>query len=90
MLAPQLQRLTVATHHRHGDVTPQSAAVAALAAALSERQHRITPDAAASRALHMTTNLVSKQGAEDVIWALGRVGVWGTRVVHGTGGYYSY
>ena len=81
VLAPQLQRLTVTTEHLREDVTSRPAAVAALAAALTT-WHYSRPDVAASRALHMTTNLVSQQGAEEVMRVLGGVGVQGVRVVY--------
>ena len=69
---------------RHGqdyypDAARQLAAAAALAAALTAR-HRGRPEADASRALHVTTNLLTKQGAEDVMRALDAVGAQGVRV----------
>ena len=85
VLAPQLQRLAVTAGGWHTKVAPHPAAAAALGAALAARHHS-RPDAAA-RALHVTTDLVSEQGAAEVMWALGRVGVRGVRVVYGCHDY---
>ena len=74
---PQLQRLTVNTSQELE--TPRPAAVAALSAALALR-HGSGPDAATARALHVATDLVSKQGAEEVMRAVGRAGVQGVHV----------
>ena len=89
LLAPQLQllrRLTVTADRRHSDETSRPAAAAVALAATLTALHRSRPDAAASRVLHVTTNLVSEQGAQDLMWALGRVGAQGVRVVYGAGG----
>ena len=84
VLAPRLQRLQRLTVDALADSQARSAeseasAGLALTAALAVR-HSSRPDAAAARALHVTTDLLSKQGAEEVMRALGRVGVQGVRV----------
>ena len=76
---PRLQHLQVSAPDSDGN--QKSAAAAVLTAALTTRHCSRPDDAAAARTLRVTTNLVSEQGAEDVMRALGRVGVRGTRVV---------
>ena len=85
--AQQLRKLTSLSvgHYEYGAAS-DSAAVAALAAALTAR-YGSRPDVAASRALHVTTSLVSEKGAMDVMQALGRIGVRGVRVVSRSRGF---
>ena len=61
------------------NAAPVQGRLAALAAALTAR-YGSRPDVAASRALHVTTSLVSEKGAMDVMQALDAAGVRGSRV----------
>ena len=82
--AQQLRKLTVFVRQSQHAVSSEQAAVAALAAALTAR-HGSRPNDAPARALHVTTSLVSKQGALDVEQALDAADVQGVRVAYGDG-----